>query len=260
MSSKKKNAVANQETKVMKGLTPLAFTMTVVNHGLAGSIVGILNKNECATSFILSGKGTYSNDFYNVLGVGDEKKDVICSFVRLSKWHDLRSELNERFKTSKLSSGIAWMAPLTKLAGLSAYKYLTNADRASDITTEEENMEQNLGYEAVFAIVNDGYTDLVVSASREAGARGGTIINGRGTGNKDIEKFYGIVITPEKKIVMILVPKEIRDDVLVAINNAVGFGTKGQGIAFSLPLSDVVGISNPSEDEEKEIEDQEEEK
>ncbi len=256
MSSKKKNAVAEPETKIMKGAMPLAFTMAVVNHGLASSIVGIYNKNECATSFIISGKGTYTNDFYNVLGVGDEKKDIVCSFVKLSKWNDLKLELKERFKTSKLSSGIAWMAPLTKMAGLSAYKYLTYANNAGTTNTEEVNMEQNNGYEAIFAIVNDGYTDLVVSASREAGARGGTIINGHGTGNKEIEQFYGIVITPEKKMVMILVPKEIRDDVLVAINNAVGFGTKGQGIAFSLPLTDVVGISNPSDEEEKEIEEQ----
>ncbi len=257
MSTAKKNAapqIESAKTKNIQGTMPLGFTMTVVNSGLASSIINILNKHESATSFILHGQGTYTNDFYSVLGVGDEQKDVVCSFVRLSQWASLKEDLAARFKASRLSSGIAWIAPLTRLAGLSTYKYLTNARNGID-QKEEVEMEQTLGYEAIFAIVNDGYTDLVMSASRAAGARGGTIINGRGTGNKEIEKFYGVVITPEKKIVMILVPNDIRDDVLLAINNAVGFGTKGQGIAFSLPLSDVVGISSPEpiHTEEKEI-------
>lgn len=251
MSTAKKKAAPQVEssgTQTIQGTMPLGFMMTVVNSGLASSIVNILNKHECATSFIVHGQGTYTSDFYSVLGVGDEQKDVICSFVRLSQWDSLKTELWARFKTSRLSSGIAWVAPLTRLAGLSTYKYLTNARNGIDVK-EEAAMEKTLGYEAIFAIVNDGYTDLVMSASRAAGARGGTIINGRGTGNKEIEKFYGVVITPEKKIVMILVPNNIRDDVLTAINNAVGFNTKGQGIAFSLPLSDVVGISSPNSDE-----------
>ncbi len=251
MSQSKKKTIQeteNNEQKRIQGTMPLGFTMCVVNSGLASSIVALLNENECATSFIVRGMGTYTNDFYGVLGVGDEKKDVICSFVRLSNWENLKADLQARFKTSRLSSGIAWVAPLTMLAGLSTYKYLTNARNGIDVK-EEVVMEQTLEYEAIFAIVNDGYTDLVVSASRKAGARGGTIINGRGTGNKEIEKFYGVVITPEKKIVMILVPKDIRNDVLAAINNAVGFGSKGQGIAFSLPLADVVGIVPPKKEE-----------
>jgi len=97
-------------------------------------------------------------------------------------------------------------------------------------------------YEVIMAIVNNGFTDLVMNAAKGAGARGGTIINARGTGNKDIEKFFGVVITPEKEIVMILVPKEIKDNVLAALNKEAGIDTKSQGIAFSMPVDDVVGL------------------
>ena len=81
-----------------------------------------------------------------------------------------------------------------------------------------------------------------MDAAKKAGARGGTILTARGTGNKDIEKFFGVVITPEKQIVMILVPKAIKDKVIESIYREVGINTKGQGIAFSFPASDVVGI------------------
>ena len=51
-------------------------------------------------------------------------------------------------------------------------------------------------YVAIVCIVNLGFTDLVMSAAKAAGARGGTILNARGTGNKDIEKYFGVTVTP----------------------------------------------------------------
>lgn len=100
-------------------------------------------------------------------------------------------------------------------------------------------------YEAVMCIVNHGFTDLVMTAAKAAGARGGTVLSARGTGNKDMEQFFGVTVTPEKDIVMILVPIEIRDKVLAAVNEGAGMATKGQGIAFSLPVDDHVGILPP---------------
>ena len=103
-------------------------------------------------------------------------------------------------------------------------------------------------YECVVSIVNHGYTDLVMEAARGAGAKGGTVISGHGTNNKDVTEFFGVTITPEKDIVLILVASAIRDKVLAAINAGAGMATKGMGIAFSLPVNDVVGIVQPGEE------------
>ena len=100
----------------------------------------------------------------------------------------------------------------------------------------------NGNYEAIICIVNNGFTDLVMEAAKSAGARGGTVISGRGTGNKDAEEFFGVMVTPDKEIVIILVPKAIRDDVLTAVNQGAGMNTRGMGIAFSLPVSNVIGL------------------
>ena len=42
---------------------------------------------------------------------------------------------------------------------------------------------------------------------------------------------------------MIIVPKEIKDAVLHSIYQKVGLGSAGQGIAFTIPVEDVVGIT-----------------
>ncbi len=103
-----------------------------------------------------------------------------------------------------------------------------------------------MAYEAVFCIVNAGYSDVVMDAAKEVGARGGTVIHARGTANKEAEKYFHITIQPDKDIVMILVPSEIKDNVLHAIYRNAGLKSDGQGIAFSMAVDKVVGLSSPS--------------
>lgn len=98
-------------------------------------------------------------------------------------------------------------------------------------------------YEVVFCIVNAGFSDVVMDAAKEVGARGGTVIHARGTANKEAEKYFQITIQPDKDIVMILVPAAIKDDVLHAIYRNAGLKTDGQGIAFSMAVDRVVGVS-----------------
>lgn len=98
------------------------------------------------------------------------------------------------------------------------------------------------GYQLIVAIVDKGFTDLVMNAAREKGARGGTVLSARGTSNKEIEEKFKIAISSEKEIVLILSEEATSDDILQAINEAAGLHTKGRGIAFALPVEDVAGL------------------
>ena len=104
-------------------------------------------------------------------------------------------------------------------------------------------------HEVIFCIVNAGFSDAVMDAAKEFGARGGTVIRARGTANSESEKLFGITVQPEKEIVMILVNSEIKNSILHALYRAVGLNTLGQGIAFSLPVDNVVGLSSAIKDE-----------
>lgn len=101
----------------------------------------------------------------------------------------------------------------------------------------------NYTHESIFCIVNAGFADEVMDAARNLGARGGTVIRARGTANIDAEKKWGIPVQPEKEIVMILVETKLKNDILHALYKAVGLQTPGQGIAFSVPVDSVVGLS-----------------
>ena len=102
----------------------------------------------------------------------------------------------------------------------------------------------DIRYEMILCIVNAGFSGDVMEAARSAGTRGGTIIEARGTANREAEKFFGISIQPEKDVVFMVVPASIKDDVLRAIYEKTGLESEGQGIAFSVPVSKAVGLSS----------------
>ena len=97
-------------------------------------------------------------------------------------------------------------------------------------------MEENK-YELVLCIVNAGFSQNVMQAARAAGAQGGTIIRARGSANPEAEEFFSINIQSDKEMVLILVPKAIKDAVLKAIYKDCGLADEARGIAFSIPVN-----------------------
>ena len=105
-------------------------------------------------------------------------------------------------------------------------------------------------HEVIFAIVNSGFAEDVMEVAREQGVRGGTILNARGVVREDAAAFFGITLHADKEILMMVVEKSIRDQVLNAIYKEMGMAKKAKGIAFSLPVSDVAGLAPAPEPKE----------
>ena len=114
-------------------------------------------------------------------------------------------------------------------------------------------MENKNEFSLIISIVNRGYSEELMDAARDAGAKGGTIMYAHGAGLRDAEKFFGISIHPEKELVLILASEEARPHIMQAIVKRVGMESEGAGITFSLPVTDVEGIAhlnNPAANEE----------
>lgn len=107
-------------------------------------------------------------------------------------------------------------------------------------------------HEMVVCIVNDGFSDSVMTVAKKVGAKGGTVINAKGTANAEAEKFFNITVQPEKEIVLIVVPVSIKNELLTALYKEVGLNSPGQGIAFSLPIDKAVGLASPIQDKAEE--------
>ena len=89
----------------------------------------------------------------------------------------------------------------------------------------------------IIAIVNEGFSDLVMDVARDNGAQGGTIISANGSVSPEAEKLYGISIQPQKEIVLILVSSHITQNILDKLHAKAGTGTEASGVFFALPVS-----------------------
>jgi len=105
--------------------------------------------------------------------------------------------------------------------------------------------------ELIVTIVNKGYSEDVVDATKRAGATGGTVLHGRGTGIHETAKLFGIPIEPEKEIVLTLIDKNKTQAVLEAINETIKLYKPGTGIAFVLEVEKALGINHQFEKEQK---------
>ena len=100
----------------------------------------------------------------------------------------------------------------------------------------------NIQYDLIITVVNKGFSRDVIDASKEAGAEGGTILHGRGSGIHDTAKLFGIRIEPEKEVVLTLIDNTKTDEVVDAISSKVNINKPGKGIVFVLDVKRVTGI------------------
>lgn len=103
-------------------------------------------------------------------------------------------------------------------------------------------MPNNIKFNLIVTIVNRGIASEVVDASKRAGAEGGTILNGRGSGIHETAKLFGVPIEPEKDIILTLIDDEKTEQVLQVITQEAGLNEAGKGIAFVLDVKQTVGI------------------
>ena len=104
-------------------------------------------------------------------------------------------------------------------------------------------------FELIVTIVNKDYATRLMDAARDVGAKGGTILNARGTGDHNVEKLFGLTIQQEKEVVLILTEVKHKESIMQTIIKAVGLNTPGRGICFSLPVEDFIGSNFSTFDE-----------
>jgi nitrogen regulatory protein PII len=96
----------------------------------------------------------------------------------------------------------------------------------------------------IVSIVRRGWGSKVLEAALNAGARGSTVVFGRGAGINEHEKIFGVSIEPEKEIVLTVAYAEQIDAILDEIVRTAELERTGRGIAFVVPVEKVVGVAH----------------
>jgi len=101
-------------------------------------------------------------------------------------------------------------------------------------------------FKLIICFVEDGHTDAVLKAARDAGATGSTIINNaRGEGLKQSKTFFGLSLETQRDVILFLVEEHLSRHILETIEKAGQFDEKpGTGIAIQIDVEDAVGVSH----------------
>jgi nitrogen regulatory protein P-II 1 len=98
------------------------------------------------------------------------------------------------------------------------------------------------GFKLIAAIVPKGAAGKVMDAAKEAGAEGGTILLGRGTGIHEARRLFGVSMNTEREMILILIDPDRARGVLDSIVRAGRLDEPGRGMAFVLSVDEVRGI------------------
>lgn len=110
-------------------------------------------------------------------------------------------------------------------------------------------------FKLVLAPVKTHKTDPIVDAAKAAGATGATIISARGTGMHEAKTFFGLTLEDQTDIVMFLLEEHLVKPVMEAIKVAGEFDKPGTGIAFVLPVENIIGMESQMERFKEQIRD-----
>ena len=212
------------------------FVISVVHPAVAPRMNAIVQSLELPLSIELLGRGTATKNVLDLLGLSTHEYHIIITIADRDRTARLIEEARRNLYIDAPGQGIIAATPIKSVGGGKTLANL-NAGRPA-----EGAPEINYNYEIVLAIANEGHTDTVMDAAREAGARGGTVLHGKGTGSKDAAKFFGVSIASEKEVIMIVAKSSEKAAIMKSIINKAGTQTDAGAVVMSLPVSAVAGF------------------
>ena len=211
----------------------LILFCSIMDFGKGSKALKLAEKLGAMGGTIFLGKGTVGNEFLNILGLLEIRKEIFITIIDEDLEADFYEEMSKKFSLDKPNKGIAFSMPL---------KRFLRIDESEDLLNIEKKDVNNMDYEAIFVIVDKGLSDNVIDSAKAAGAKGGTVIHGRGSGSKAKEKLFNIEIEPEKDIVLILAKEEEAKNIVDAIKEGLNICDPGAGIIFVLDVNKTLGL------------------
>ena len=210
---------------------------TIIERGSGNRLMKLYTDNHVFTHIRSEGIGTATSEILDILGLGSSEKDIIFSLTSTPAARGLLDRLDDELRGAVPGRGIAFTMPLTAVNSLLAALVTrsTKKEKEHDMDKEQKSC-------LILALVNQGYTDVVMDTAKKAGARGGTVIRGRWVGEVQAPQLQGLYSQSEKDILWIVVPKEIRNQVMDSINSSHGVRTKAGALVCSLGIDRLVHL------------------
>lgn len=219
---------ANRET------TWYDMNVVIVKQGLGSKVLALAKELGISGGTVLMGRGTVKNALLEFLELAESHKEIVVLLARRSVGEPFLREVSRVYRFKKRNHGIAFSIPVSAIMGTKG-----SMGSTMDICKGEEEMSE---YQSIYVIVDKGNAEMVVEAATAAGARGGTIVNARGSGIHETSKIFAMEIEPEKEMVLMLVEADITEAVCRSIKERMDIDAPGRGILFVQNVHQAMGL------------------
>lgn len=227
----------------------LNLVMAIVARTRHQAMEDIVHGMKLPLALTLYARGTATDEHLSLHGLVPTEYALILTVADGEQTRKLMRTAKLRMFIDIPGNGIMMSVPLKSVGGGRTMAYLTD-----NKTVTGEKPDMNTTHELICVILNEGCSDLVMGAARPAGATGGTVLAGKGTGARESEKFLGISLANEKDVVLIVADKQKKAAIMKAIIEKAGPGTEAGAICFSLPVTAVEGLRRIDPEDEADTE------
>lgn len=206
----------------------------VVNHGLGSKVIKIAREHGVQGATVCLGTGTARRSrIMELLELTDSRKEIVFMVAEKETATRALEALDWELKFERPNHGIAFTTPVKR--------FIQSAEKKYDEPNESRGVVKTM-HSVIFVVVDRGKGYEVIDAATEAGARGGTILHGRGSGIHESSTVFSIQIEPEKEIVMILSKNELVDRIVTSIRQNLRIDEPGNGIIFVQDVYKTYGL------------------
>ncbi len=205
----------------------------IVNFGQSSKIIHEAKQCGITGNTVMLGNGTVNSRISDYLGISDIRKEIVLMLADSNTAYHALEHISQHFKLDKPNHGIAYTTSISGTVGTSCIKH------------DNDNMERGMVeimYHSITVIVEKGKAEHVIDAAVAAGSKGGTIINGRGSGIHETSKLFNMDIEPEKEVVLILSEADKTEAIVASINEKLKINEPGNGIVFIQDVKKAYGI------------------
>lgn len=213
------------------------YVISICNPKAADVMTDICSQLKLTVTTVLHGRGTAVKSMLDILGIESSEKRIIFAVADADKIKRLIELAKERIYIGVPGHGMIIAVPIKSVGGGRTMAYLNGGDNNAKYTPQ-----MNYLYELIVAVTNEGMADTVMNVARSAGAAGGTVLHGKGTGVAGDEIFLSVSIAKEKEIILIVAKSDKKAEIMRTIVEKAGPSTDAGTIVFSLPVSDIAGF------------------
>ena len=183
-------------------MSELYLMATISDRNQSRRFLSFYKDHGVTVTLNTMGSGTAASEILDSFGLEAAEKSLLFGFVTGTEWKKIKSDLQKQIKIDIPGSGIAFTVPMSSIGGKKQLQFLTEG---REFEKGEESTLKDTKYELLVVVANQGYTDQIMDAAREAGASGGTVIHAKGTGAEKAEKFLGVSLATEKEMIFMVV-------------------------------------------------------